>query len=191
MYYIYIYHQFACRLWYVLRYFGFANIRILNGGFNAWTLSGIPIETKENIPKPSTNLSLKPSRSRILIRPTQMIENVQSKRSYYIDTRLPDEYKKGSIPRSINIPSEEFMNNARFKTIKEIRNICMNAGLDSMSNDQHIILFSSRNLSASVGYFAMSMAGYDRIAVYDQGYENWELNKEKKLTIEQEEAFSH
>ena len=36
----------------------------------------------------------------------------------------------------------------------------------------------------------MSMAGFDRIAVYDQGYENWLLNKDQKLTIDQQEAFS-
>ena len=183
--------QSASRAWYVLRYFGFVNVRILNGGYGLWSNAGLEGDKSDNKAKPSTNLSLKPSRPEVLTRPTQFLENFQSERSKYIDTRLPDIFKKGNIPRPINIPSEEFLKpDARFISVKEIRNLCINHGLDATNNTQHIILYSSRNISACVGYFAMSMAGFDRIAVYDQGYENWLLNKDQKLTIDQQEAFS-
>lgn len=37
------YHMFSGRIWWVLRYWGFENVRVLNGGLKNWKLQNLPI----------------------------------------------------------------------------------------------------------------------------------------------------
>ena len=39
--------NFAARLWFTLRWVGFANVRVLNGGMTAWKAAGKPLQTEE------------------------------------------------------------------------------------------------------------------------------------------------
>merc|ERR1712154_238340 len=182
--------ELVCRAWFVLRYFGLSKVRILNGGYNGWKYVELPEDKTEVIPTPSTELSLKPTR-RVLTRPTQMLENHENKRSQIIDTRKPEEFKINAIPRAINIPSEKFMKDGYFKTVQEIRDVCRAEGFDVENNSKgHIIVYSNRGRSSAVAYFALSMVGFDRVAIYDQGIENWMINQDKKLSPDQSDAFS-
>ncbi|MDX6739851.1 sulfurtransferase [Actinocorallia sp. A-T 12471] len=42
----------AARAWWCLRYFGHPRVRVLDGGFTAWTRAGLPVETEDAAPKP-------------------------------------------------------------------------------------------------------------------------------------------
>lgn len=175
-----------------MRYFGFNNVRILQGGYNAWKEAGLPEDTTVVTPKASSELKLKATRPEILTRPTQMLENHQAKRSQIIDTRSPEEFKANSIPRAVNIPASTFQDKpGYFKSVKDIRDLMRSEGFDVENNSKgHIILYSNKARSSSIAYFALNMVGFDRLAVYDQGIDNWVLNQDKKLTMDQNEAFS-
>jgi len=179
------------RLWYVMRYFGFNNVRILQGGYSAWRDAGLPEDTEVLTPKPSSELRLKATRPEILVRPTQMIENHKAQRSQIIDTRSPEEFKINSIPRAVNIPASKFQDKpGYFKKVKDIRDLMSSEGFDVHNNSKgHIILYSNKARSSSIAYFALNMVGFDRLAVYDQGIDNWVINQDKKLTMDQEAAF--
>ena len=83
----------ASRLYFVLRYFGFTNIRILNGGWRAWIRSGFPVD--EEIPQiiPSKNLDLKDLRTNYLKKNSQMVVEAKNKNTTIIDTRRPDAFE--------------------------------------------------------------------------------------------------
>ena len=160
-----------------MRYFGFQNVRILNGGWRAWLRAGLPVDEKETIPKPSTSLDLKPKRDLIVTKPTQMIFDHEHKTSKIIDTRRPEAYQTYHIPRAINIPSKTLMQDGEFASVKQIRDILTEKEIDVEENES-IIIYSSKGLTSSVGYFCLTMAGIDRISVYDQGIYNWVSNFE-------------
>ncbi|NUS56709.1 MAG: sulfurtransferase, partial [Streptomycetaceae bacterium] len=40
----------ASRVWWLLRYFGHDRVRVLDGGFQAWTAAGGPVDTAEPAP---------------------------------------------------------------------------------------------------------------------------------------------
>jgi len=44
----------AARLWWMLRWMGHRNVRLLDGGFNAWQHRGLPLETKTPTVEPVT-----------------------------------------------------------------------------------------------------------------------------------------
>mmetsp|Transcript_11794 Transcript_11794/g.19024 ORF Transcript_11794/g.19024 Transcript_11794/m.19024 type:complete len:332 (-) Transcript_11794:181-1176(-) len=170
----------ACRLWFVLRYYGFQNVRILNGGWRSWLRAGLPVDEKESVPTPAKTLDLKPKRDAIVTKPTQMVFDHEHKTSQIVDTRRPDVYQEYHIPRAINIPSKLFMQDGEFKPVKAIRDILQEKDLNL--EDKHTIIYSSKGLTSAVGFFCMTMAGMDRVSVYDQGIYNWIQNFESKIS---------
>jgi len=42
----------AARGWWTLRYFGHADVRVLDGGYRAWTEAGLPVTTDMTVPAP-------------------------------------------------------------------------------------------------------------------------------------------
>jgi len=174
----------ACRFWFVLRYFGFRNVRILNGGWRAYLRSGLPISEEIVKPNISSNFNnLKPKRTYLLTKPTQMVFDFQHKTSKYIDTRLPDAYKKYHIDGAINLPSKLFMEDAKFNSVAAIRDI---VAKNKLSLDDRMIFYSGNSLSSCVVLFALNGVGADRAALYDAGVDNWKENHEDRLNVDQE-----
>jgi len=181
----------ACRFWYVLRYFGFKNIRILNGGWRAWLRAGYPAsEEIVKINGGSSSLDLKPKRTYLLTKPSQMVFDTQHNTSIVIDTRRPNAYNSYHIPNAINIPSVLFMEDAMFSSVQSIRDTCSNNGVD-LDGDKHIVLYSDKGLSACVALFALSMAGSDRLSVYDAGLGNWKTNFDDSLPSDVQDKLSN
>eukprot|EP01083_Nonionella_stella_P234588 825696_1 len=158
----------ACRLWFVLRYFGFQNVRILNGGWRSWLRAGLPVDEKESIRTTAKSLDLKPKRDLIITKPTQMIFDHEHQTSQIIDTRRQEAYETYHIPRSINMPSKMLMQDGEFATVKQVRDTINEKGL-VLDEGASSIIYSSKGLTSSVGYFCLTMAGVDRVSVYDQG----------------------
>jgi thiosulfate/3-mercaptopyruvate sulfurtransferase len=44
----------AARAWWLLRYFGHPAVRVLDGGYQAWTAAGQPVSTQDPAPEPGT-----------------------------------------------------------------------------------------------------------------------------------------
>lgn len=44
----------AARAWWLLRYFGASDVRVLDGGLDAWTAAGLPLESGDVTPEPGT-----------------------------------------------------------------------------------------------------------------------------------------
>lgn len=179
----------ACRLYFVLRYFGFVNLRILNGGWRAWLQAGLPVSEKSEETVESKSLDLKPKRQEILTKPTQMVRDVELKRSQYVDTRRPEAYRSYSIDGAKNIPAKLIMEDAKFASVKTVRDVANEHDVDL--EGKKIICYSSKGLTSTVVWFGLQMAGCDRASVYDAGIKNWYQNFEDKLSPEAIEHLEH
>jgi thiosulfate/3-mercaptopyruvate sulfurtransferase len=179
----------AGRLWFVLRYFGFKNVRILNGGWRAWLKNGLPVDEDIVKPEAATSLTVRPKRTRYLTKPTTMVFDVEHKTSKYVDLRRTAAYNKVHIDTAVNIPASDFVEDGIFRPVDDLRKMCLSKGLD-LENDK-IIVYSSKGLSAAVGVFALELIGGERVSCYDAGIENWSQIFDTKLSIDAEDFLRH
>lgn len=93
----------AGRAWWVLRWAGVSEVRILAGGYEAWLAAGLPVSTA--LPRPA--------RTDVVIRPGQLQEAVieavpgHALRGQLVDVRPRADHDEGHIPHAVNLPYTE------------------------------------------------------------------------------------
>lgn len=100
-------HMFAGRLWWAMRYWGFKNVRVLNGGWSYWKSQGLPTST--DVPQ-ITKGSFQPQCHSDLCISLEKFLN-EKEHAYVIDARgaenyagKPEDARSGHIPGAVNIP---------------------------------------------------------------------------------------
>ncbi|MFI6100540.1 sulfurtransferase [Lentzea sp. NPDC051213] len=100
----------AARVWWLLRWAGYGDVAVLDGGFAAWEAAGLPVTAEE----PS------PAEGDVVVRPGQMPvldadeAAVLAREGVLLDARAPQRYrgetepvdpKAGHVPGALNAPS--------------------------------------------------------------------------------------
>lgn len=100
-------HMLAGRIWWAMRYWGFKNVKVLNGGWNSWIAETLPVSIDPVVVAPGT---FQPVAQPHLI---SNVEEVLARAdpTALIDARgpigfrgQPDDKKTGHIPGSVNLP---------------------------------------------------------------------------------------
>lgn len=102
----------AARAWWLLGYYGIDDVRVLDGGYAAWTAAGMPVESGETRIEPG-DVVLSPGRRRLL--EASDLEHYLD-RHQVIDARPADRFRgenevidpvPGHVPGAISIPAVE------------------------------------------------------------------------------------
>ena len=100
----------AARAWWLLRWAGVADVRLLDGALGAWTSAGHPLATDDVVPEPGT-VTLTPGHLPVL-----PFEQVEAYEGLLLDARAAERYRgeqehldprAGHIPGAISAPSSE------------------------------------------------------------------------------------
>jgi thiosulfate/3-mercaptopyruvate sulfurtransferase len=99
----------AARLWWILRYWGIKDVRILNGGWSAWQAAGGPVDKQEARPV-AKSVKLLPQSERLATK-DQVVRLLQGAPPQILDVRSTAEYcgdtntarRNGAIPGAINL----------------------------------------------------------------------------------------
>jgi thiosulfate/3-mercaptopyruvate sulfurtransferase len=169
----------APRLWWALNYYGHHRVCVLNGGWNKWVAEGRPVSAEVPAPGPAVFTPRVDSAWRA---DTDAVKAaVTAAGSTLIDCRSPEEWRgeigrgeqKGRIPGSTNVPSASALEGEwrTWKRPEEIRRLYASAGV---TPDRPIITYCNAGVSASVGLFALKLAGFDRVANYAGSWYEWE-----------------
>lgn len=124
--------MWAARVWFMLRWIGFDNAALLDGGLKAWQAEGRHVESGASVPiaSPVGSLSLNP-RPQMIADKAEVLASIDDGATCLIDA-LPapvfngemQPYKRpGHIPGAVNIAATSFIDadTGRFKPIGEIR----------------------------------------------------------------------
>ena len=169
----------APRLWWALNYYGHPQVRILDGGWNKWIAEGRPVT------------ALVPSPTRVTFTPriekgwrasiAEVKDAIKGSGSLLVDCRSPEEWRgeigrgeqKGRIPGSTNIPSVKMLEGElrTWKRPEEIRALYEAAGV---TGERPVITYCNAGVSASVGLFALRLAGFSNVTNYAGSWYEWE-----------------
>ena len=128
----------AARAWWVLGYFGHPDVRVLDGGFAAWTAAGLPVTTDER--QPASGDFLATPGGRPMLDATQAA--ALARRGVLLDGRTAIRYRgeqepidpvAGHIPGARSAPTGEYMDPAtgRFLAPDALRRRVAALGIDA------------------------------------------------------------
>lgn len=122
----------AARLWWMLRWLGHDNVRLLDGGLAAWTASGYSLSAKRVVAIPAEFQSV--ARYEMVLKTSEINESgadaaslnlIDARdRARYAGELEPIDTVAGHIPGARNLPFAESMDeNGRWKSVDELRKL--------------------------------------------------------------------
>jgi len=173
--------SWATRLWWVLTYYGHPNVRVLNGGWQRWVDEGRPVSIRLTEPGPgdftphpneALRVRLDEMKKRHSDADVQVVNALWQE--WYEGTENDYETKHvGHIPGSVNVPIERFLAEGDVPTLRsseEIARVFADAGLD---REKETIVHCYAGVRTTMGVFAMSLLGWDRVRAYDASMAEW------------------
>jgi thiosulfate/3-mercaptopyruvate sulfurtransferase len=100
----------AARGWWVLRYFGHPDVRVLDGGYRAWTAAGLPVTADEPAPAPG-DFTVEPGHLPVL---DAAAAQATARSGLLLDARAGERYRgetehvdpvAGHIPGAVSAPT--------------------------------------------------------------------------------------
>lgn len=167
----------SARLFWFLEFFGHDDVHLLNGGFNAWQASGLPITHEAAIPKPG-DFKMKPRPDR-LATADHVLGRLNTPGSVIIDTRSDDEYtgklvrakRGGAIPGAVHL---EWTNNLNaqgfFKSADELKKMYAEHGI---TPEKEIIPHCQGAYRSAHTYLALRLIGYPNVKNYLGSWGEW------------------
>jgi thiosulfate/3-mercaptopyruvate sulfurtransferase len=175
-------HSFneAARIWWILRYWGVEDVRLLNGNWTTWTKSGLPIETGKPKRVPPVAFAAKP-RSQRLATKGRLLASLKDKSLQIVDARSEGEFcgidkrknnRAGAIPGAKHLEWIELIDKEtqRFKAPEQLRKLFAGAGI---TLDRPTATHCQSGGRASVMAFGMELMGADHVANYYASWGEW------------------
>ena len=157
----------ATRVWWVLRYAGFKNVRVLNGGLSGWQAAGGDIETVENI-YAADNFEID-IESDWFVGKDEVLAALRDDRISTVNTLPESAYDQAHISGSTCVPCSNFLDNwSRLLPNEELKE-----RLGEFSPDKKIITYCGGGGAATVNAVVHKLVGNPNVAVYDGSMSEW------------------
>jgi len=167
----------AARAWWVLRWAGVEQVRVLDGGFQAWTDAGQPVDTGQP-PAGAGTVSVRPGSMPVLDAGTAAEWASEGR---LVDVRAPERYRgevepidpiAGHIPGAINLPTTaNGRPSGHFLPEPELRRRFAEAGAAG-GTDAPVGVYCGSGVTAAHTVLAMRLAGIEA-ALYPGSWSEW------------------
>jgi thiosulfate/3-mercaptopyruvate sulfurtransferase len=177
----------AARAFWFLEYFGHRSVRLLDGGFRAWTAAGYEV-MRDAQPPPKSDWT--GARQGHTLATYKEVRNALGRRDTVIlDTRSDGEYsgstvrakRGGAIPGAVHIEwTRNLSPSGEFKTADELRRMYEDAGV---TPEREVITYCQGGYRAAHSYLALRLLGYPRVRVYVGSWKEWGDREELPVEI--------
>src|SRR5262245_17243002 len=168
----------AARIWWILRYWGVQDARLLNGGFKACAAASLPL-TKESPEISEKRFVVKRERNRLADK-ADVLNLIKEKKSQIVDSRSEKEYcgevkfakKGGAMPGAVLLEWSAAIDpqTHKFKSAGELARLFKDAGIDLK---RPIATHCQSGGRSSVMAFTLELMGARDVANYYRGWSEW------------------
>lgn len=180
-------NMWAARLWWMLRAFGFDNAAVLDGGWTAWKLEGLPVESgKGEAPEPAS-FTPRP-RPELLASKADVLAAIDDDATALVSALgrrqhrgERNEYgRRGHIPGAHNVTAWEILDrdSQRYRPIDELRRL-----FQPLMEYPHVIAYCGGGVAACSDALVLQLLGHPDVAVYDGGLMEWCADDKLPLEI--------
>ena len=163
---------YAIRAWWVLRYAGHDNVRILNGGLTAWKNAGGKIEQTPRQYEPAVFTGQ--ARPGMFANKDEVFASLEDKEIAIVNVLPPVSYEASHIPGSINISCMDLMKgdfSHGFDYLLPTEELAPH--LTEAAQRKRIITYCGGGIAAAVNAAAHLLTGHENVAVYDGSMYEW------------------
>ena len=167
----------AARAFWFLEYFGHPFVRVLDGGFGAWTAAGYEV-TRDAAPPPKSEWTGTPQRH-TLATYRDVRDAIGRRDTVILDTRSDAEYsgavararRGGAIPGAVHIEwTRNVAPSGELKSADELKRMYEEAGV---TPEREVITYCQGGYRAAHSYLALRLLGYPRVRVYLGSWKEW------------------
>jgi thiosulfate/3-mercaptopyruvate sulfurtransferase len=195
-------HSGPYRLWWGCRAYGHdEQVRILDGGLEAWIAEGRPLSTE--VPSPEPGAWTPRVRSELVARADEVLAARDDATTVVLDSREPSKFRgetvwfetgeipasadgiaqtprgelrAGRVPWARSVPWQElYRPDGTMKSADELRELFSRVGA---TPERRAITYCGVGISASALLYALNRAGIESAALYDAGWDEWGRNAE-------------
>ena len=172
----------SARAWFMLRYFGHADVRVLNGGFNVWKDAGGEVERGQQSEYSGKRFLVTDPVGNAGVRSlSAMKKHVETGNRQILDARAAGRFNgteaeprpglaSGHMPGARNIPISSLIEKETglFKTGEDLV-----AALKDVDPDKPIVTTCGSGVTACGLALGLALIGREDVAIYDGSWSEW------------------
>jgi thiosulfate/3-mercaptopyruvate sulfurtransferase len=167
----------AARAFWLLEYLGHPNVRVLDGGFAAWTRAHLKVTTDVVAPTPSSwHGTSDPSKVATW---RQVRDRLGNAGTAILDTRSDEEYfgesvrakRAGAIPGAVHVEwKQNLQTDGTFKSAIDLAAMYRAAGI---TPDREVVTYCQGGYRAAHAYLALRLVGFPHVRNYTGSWKEW------------------
>jgi thiosulfate/3-mercaptopyruvate sulfurtransferase len=167
----------AARAFWFLEYFGHPSVRVLDGGFGAWTRTSLPVTRDAGPPPKSEWIGVRAEPTIATWR--EVHGAIGATDTIILDTRSDGEYygttvrakRGGAVPGAVHLEwTRNLTPDGDFKPAADLKTMYENAGV---TPDREVITYCQGGYRAAHSYLALRLLGYPRVRNYVGSWKEW------------------
>ncbi len=168
----------ATRFWWMLRWLGFDNAALLDGGFDKWEAEGRPVSTEPGS-YPQGKFTLKP-RPDLFVGKEEMLAAIGDGAACSVNALEPDLHagrnprygRAGRIPGSVGAPASALVDPKTKALVAPEKAVALFQSVGAEPG-KRILNYCGGGIAATLDAFVQYQLGYPDIAVYDASMSEW------------------
>ncbi|TDC31945.1 sulfurtransferase [Micromonospora sp. 15K316] len=175
----------AARAWWTLRWAGHERVRVLHGGYPAWTTAGLPVSAEASEPRPG-DLSVRPGALPVLDA-GEAARLAAAQDAVLVDVRAAPRYRgeaepidpvAGHVPGAVNLPAPEYVTDGRFPAAEALRERFAAVGV---AGGTAVGAYCGSGVTAAQAVLALHLAGRPDAALYVGSWSNWVADPDRPV----------
>jgi len=172
--------QWAARVWWMLRNYGFDNAAVLNGGFQKWAREGRPIKAGPARPRPAAKFTVREDR-KLMVGKEAVRDAIGDAGVCTINALSREQHtgaggnvygRVGRIAQSANVPAASLLDP---ETGALLPPATLRAKFDAVGafSKPRAITYCGGGIAASTDALALVMLGHPDVKLYDASMSEW------------------